>query len=191
MIRIFQIGFNKCGTKSLAQFFRRNRIRSVHWDQGRLARSMHDCLHSGHKLVTEYHQYQFFSDMELLSMKEHIEAFKYYPKLAKENPDALFIYNYRNEKDWVESRLAWRNGYWTKRYMANHDLQTEEQAVDAWVKDWRKHRREVYAFFDANPKYRFIDFNIETHGVGRIMKVLPEFKLDMTKWGHYGKRNKK
>ena len=45
--KIFQIGFNKCGTKTLHHYFSRNGIRSVHWDEGRLAQRMFANLASG------------------------------------------------------------------------------------------------------------------------------------------------
>jgi len=35
--KIFQIGFNKCGTTSIHQFLLNNGIRSVHWEGGKIA----------------------------------------------------------------------------------------------------------------------------------------------------------
>ena len=37
---IFQIGFNKCGTRSLYHFFKDNGIPSIHYDGGKIAKSM-------------------------------------------------------------------------------------------------------------------------------------------------------
>ena len=38
--KIFQIGFNKCGTRSITQLFHDSNVRSIHWDEGRLAIKM-------------------------------------------------------------------------------------------------------------------------------------------------------
>jgi hypothetical protein len=39
-MKIFQIGFNKCGTSTIHHYLRANGVRSVHWDDGRLAQRM-------------------------------------------------------------------------------------------------------------------------------------------------------
>ena len=41
MIKIFQIGFNKCATVSLHKFFESNGLKSIHWDKGRLAKTIY------------------------------------------------------------------------------------------------------------------------------------------------------
>ena len=40
MGKIFQIGFNKCGTTSIHRMLVANGINSVHWDKGRLSKSI-------------------------------------------------------------------------------------------------------------------------------------------------------
>lgn len=37
-MKIFQIGFNKCGAVSLHKFFLDNGLKSIHWDNGNLAK---------------------------------------------------------------------------------------------------------------------------------------------------------
>jgi hypothetical protein len=65
--KIFQIGFNKCGTKTLHHYFSRNGVRSVHWDYGRLAQRLFANLASGSKLLAGYEQFDVFTDMEYLN----------------------------------------------------------------------------------------------------------------------------
>ena len=38
MTKIFQIGFNRCGTGSLYNFFKENGFISIHWDSGEIAK---------------------------------------------------------------------------------------------------------------------------------------------------------
>ena len=42
--RIFQIGFNKCGTRSLANFLNGNGIPTAHFRRGNLARALNSNL---------------------------------------------------------------------------------------------------------------------------------------------------
>ena len=62
--RIFIIGFNKTGTRTLHNYFYKNLIPSVHWDQGRLAKTIKYNYENGIKILTGYEKYIVFSDME-------------------------------------------------------------------------------------------------------------------------------
>ena len=50
-IRVFQIGFNKCGTRSLFKFFKKNGIESIHYDKGNIAISMFNNFNQNKKLI--------------------------------------------------------------------------------------------------------------------------------------------
>ena len=54
--KVFQIGFNKCGTTSLHQFFQRSGLRSVHWDGGYLAPRMEDNIRAGRRAIAGYEE---------------------------------------------------------------------------------------------------------------------------------------
>ena len=105
--KIFQIGFNKCGTKTLHHYFSRNGVRSVHWDYGRLAQRMFANLASGSKLLAGYEQFDVFTDMEYLNESgTYLEAYKLYRHLADQYPHSVFILNTRNREAWIRSRLG-------------------------------------------------------------------------------------
>ena len=68
---IFQIGFNKCGSRTLFHFFKDNKIKSAHYDSGRLATSIFRHLNRGKPLLhTRYDSTVFFSDMENIYHRE-------------------------------------------------------------------------------------------------------------------------
>ena len=97
--KIFQIGFNKCGTKTLHHYFCRNGLRGVHWDQGRLAQRMFVNLARGNSLLEGYEQFDVFTDMEYLDdFGSYLEAYKLFPHLAAQYPNAVFILNTRNRE---------------------------------------------------------------------------------------------
>ena len=105
--KIFQIGFNRCGTRTLHHYFSRNGLRAVHWDEGRLARRMFANLASGNNLLEGYEQFDVFTDMEYLDdFGTYLEAYKLFPQLAAQYPNAIFILNTRNREAWIRSRLT-------------------------------------------------------------------------------------
>ena len=108
--RIFQIGFNKCGTVSLSRFFAENGVPAVHYDKGRLGRTMEQRYRQGKPLIDEeiYSRFRFFSDFEFFDMDtgKHFSGHKeLWRELDDQYPDSLFILNVRNRDDWIRSRL--------------------------------------------------------------------------------------
>src|SRR5437870_5201929 len=103
-IRIFQIGFNKCGTSTLTRFFEQNGVPSMHWNRGRLAMAMFENGAAGRPLISGFEANCFFGDMEVLTNTDYLAAYKLFPILAEENPTALFLLNTRNRREWINSR---------------------------------------------------------------------------------------
>ena len=105
MTRFFQIGFNRCGTKSIHHFFEANGIPSVHYDGGRLATTMFDNLDQGKFVLQGYEGYNAFTDMEYLTDSRYYEGYKLYGPFMEQVPDAKFILNIRDPDRWIMSRL--------------------------------------------------------------------------------------
>ena len=111
--RIFQIGFNKCGTRTLTKFFQHNKIESVHYDKGQIAGSMFRHHRNNKPLVDiVYRNTVFFSDMENI-FKEQEPLYvsqNLFKKLDRQYPNSKFILNTRNRCDWINSRMAHQGG---------------------------------------------------------------------------------
>ncbi|HEY8698306.1 MAG TPA: sulfotransferase [Rhizomicrobium sp.] len=137
-MRIFQIGFNRCGTRTLSRFFRDNGLQTVHWDEGRLARRLFYNLEEGRPLIDGYADRDVFTDMEMLTSKVYLEGYKLFPILARENPDATFILNTRDRERWIQSRLAHGAGNYLQRYMHAHDLDSETGVIRHWTASWER-----------------------------------------------------
>jgi len=75
-VRIFQIGFNRCGTRSIHYFFLENGLRTAHWRHGRLARAIYANLTHGRSLITGFERIEAFSDMEFVDEHFVFEAYK-------------------------------------------------------------------------------------------------------------------
>jgi hypothetical protein len=160
-MKIFQIGFNRCGTSSLYDYFRKNNYKSIHWDKGNLAKMMINNYNKNKKLLNGIDDYDFYSDMEFISNNEIIEAYKFYELLDNQYPNSLFILNKRNKDRWLESRLQHPNGTsnYILRYSKFYSL-TKEQVIELWRNDWDSHHKNVKEYFKE--KNNFLEFNIES-----------------------------
>ena len=53
-LKIFQIGFNRCGTKTIHDYLCANGLQGVHWDKGRLAKRIFTNRQLGRDLISGY-----------------------------------------------------------------------------------------------------------------------------------------
>ena len=188
-LRIFQIGFNKCGTRTLFKFFQKNGIPSVHYDGGRIAGSMFRHHRNNRPLVDiNYKQTVFFSDMENIfkENKPLYVAQDLYQKLDRQFPNSKFILNTRNKEDWIRSRKAHDNGDYLKLVSEKMHL-SELEVVRYWKEIWDKHHREVIHYFRNRPDDLLV-FDIDHHGPQRICRFFKHsLRLNPHFYVHRGK----
>jgi hypothetical protein len=193
-VKIFQIGFNKCGTRTIAGFFEANGLRCAHWDSGRLAKAMFQNLAAGRSLIDGYRNFQVFTDMEFTPAngKQALQAFKLYPQVAAEFPNALFLLNTRNREAWIRSRLEHRGGRpnaYLEKWKRIYCTADPGEVAARWRKDWDSHHRDVIAFFSGSP-YRLLVFDIEQESPELLVRALPEYDLDVSKYTRRGSTRK-
>lgn len=176
-MKIFQIGFNRCGTRTIHSYFAASGVRSVHWDQGRLARRIFTNLADGDDLLAGYAYFDVLTDMEYLDGLVHLEAYKLFPYFAAQYPDAVFILNTRDREDWILSRLRHRNGEYAARYKRYLGIASDGSLADAWRAEWDRHHRRVVEFFAAKP-HRFFVCRIESDLPDLLNEKIPEYPLN-------------
>jgi hypothetical protein len=110
--KIFQIGFNRCGTTSIYDFFKKscvNNLKCVHWDNGNIAKTIFKNNNNGRPPLynSKYLLYDFIGDMEAnIDNKIYYFAFlDSYSLLDLHYPNSKFILNTRNKENWINSRL--------------------------------------------------------------------------------------
>jgi len=180
-MKVFQIGFNRCGTRSIHRYLHANGVRSIHWDEGRLAKRMFTNLASGDDLLAGYEDFDAFTDMEFLDhCGVHLEGYKLFPYLAARYPDAVFILNTRDRESWIRSRLRHGLGKnkvpYASKFMSTYNLSSIDRLTELWRADWDLHHRRVTEFF-ASKSHRFFVCRIETDFPHLLNYKIPEGKL--------------
>jgi hypothetical protein len=166
-MKIFQIGFNKCGTSSLHERFLALGLKSIHHDDGKLALRMKENIENGDNVIAGYRDYDAFTDLVHLSWSRHVQAFKYYKKILLEVPEAVFIYNIRNKQKWLRSCKNHEN--YLDRIKKVYNYRTLGDALDHLSRDWDRHFEEVQRNI---PPERLLVFNIETDDARKIDRFL-------------------
>ena len=165
--KIFIIGFNKTGTRSLHQFFQRNNLPGVHWDRSHLVACFERNIVLGKKLLSDgyirniraskpglYEDKKVFSDMTNPATDQ--EAKDYYKRLDLDYPNSKFILNIRDTPSWIESRFNHCNGQYVKRQLKFYDLPDTEvgrkKLKSIYSKMHKNHHRDVIEYFKGREK---------------------------------------
>ncbi|HEY1613341.1 MAG TPA: sulfotransferase [Rhizomicrobium sp.] len=179
--RVFTIGFNKCGTRTIHWYFKSNGYEAVHWDSGNLADSIFKNLINSEPLLSGYEEFEIFSDMENITGDFAFEAYKLYAYLDSGYPGSAFILNTRDIENWIRSRLEHGNGGYARKWKRLLNLETERELIVHWRQDWERHHEKAERYF-AQTGSRFLKFNIEVDGPELINQALPEYQLDLEKY---------
>ncbi len=187
-IRIFQIGFNKCGTRTLFKFFQKNGIPSVHYDKGQIAGSLYRHLKNNEPLIDiRYRKKIFFADMEdIYRFETPLYGQKLYRFLDREYPNSIFILNTRNKDKWLKSRILHENGNYLQ-YISEKLGLSKQEVISSWQQEWEDHHLSVIDYFKHRPG-RLLIFNIETDKIEKLVNFFKGiFDLNPTYYQHVGK----
>ena len=178
--KIFQIGFNKCGTTSLHHFFINNGLKSIHWDETRLAKKIIENSNNNLPLLDGYEQYDCFTDME--SLGDHFYIYlTHFKELDIQYPKSKFILNVRDKDKWIKSRLNHKD--YLKYFEINTGLNTEG-VINLWKNQWDEHIINVLDYFKNRPDdLLYFDIEKESHKLIDFMSEIIDIKnskLEMT-----------
>lgn len=185
MGRVFQIGFNKCGTRSFYRLFADNSIPSLHWhtDQGKIAKKMLKNFLNGEDIIPkEYDKIIFFSDLEDVYGSNYLPifAYRFYREIFYQFPDSKFILNIRPLNEWLRSRVSHDDG----KYL-HHSLQmlkiSKTELIKHWESHFLNHVAEVQDFF-KDKQDKLLTFNISQDNVSKVIDFFPEFNLQAKHW---------
>ena len=184
--KYFQIGFRKCGTSTLWDFFNRNGIPAVHWDGGNLARRIRDNLEAGRRALDGYDdRYDAFTDMEFNDPHDYFEGFKRFRKLLRDYPGAKFILNTRDQAAWLLSMRRWARRTRRWQYL-KHRYGTTSLRVFS-----RKLAQDRKAHYDAVvatiPRHQLLVFDIEAGDPERLCHFCDLPVSAAAQYGHHNR----
>ena len=177
--KIYQIGFNKCGTTSLDYYFNSNGIRSVHYDNGGLGRAMLRNLDRNKPLFSSYRRFQAYTDMDC--RLEHV-GMNLFKLIYLEDPDGVFILNIRPFNDMLLSKQTHRSGLYVEETKSLLKLHSNNELYKYWEIEYYSHIACVLEFF--KDKGNFIFFDMSIHDGEYLTNAFNNFgfEFDKTHW---------
>jgi hypothetical protein len=193
---LFVIGFNKTATTAIHKLFERSGIPSLHWDGGKLTERMVRNLLKNRRVLAGYDQrYRVFSDLTLRRSAFWIEGNQFFPQMARDYPNAGFLYNHRNIEDWVESRLGHLGRRPTTKSLLDFHLDdlgfsSEQAVVDYWKKQRVLFEERVNDFF-KNSKHCYLSLDINSNEFVDDLSRFVDFPLKRENWTRANTTKKK
>lgn len=180
--KIFQIGFNRCGTTSIHEFFKKNGLSSIHWDRGYLARTIKSNVDAKRDILFGYENWDCFTDMETVVNDIFIYT-QYFKELDRQYPNSKFILNFRPLDKWILSREGHGKGTYIQIYMKNWSM-TREEVIERWKREWNGHISAVKEYFKDRSDDLCI-FDIETEGDKFVDYMGTLMELRSKEFGHH------
>ncbi len=138
---LFVVGFNKTGTNAIHQLFLKSGYNSVHWDEGKIVERMLLNLGSSRRILRGYdRRFEVFSDLTLRRSASWIEGNQFFCQMAKDYPEAGFLYNYRDMGEWLASRSMHPGKFHKQSLMDFHLDSLGFQSPQAVREHWKVSR---------------------------------------------------
>ena len=190
--KIFILGFNRCGTRSISAALKNIGIGCVHWDQNRLALAISKDVTQGQKIDLDVHYPQCNAFMDIINVPGHgqvnqtawIEGSCFAAELINCYPNAYFILNTRPVNDWIKSRLKHKKGDFIEQYRQAKFQQfsqylSDEQIVHDWRCQWHECHGEILRLFSTTPSLKSLVFDITTTPYSSLKTFLsPDYSLE-------------
>lgn len=179
-IKVFQIGFNKCGTQSLCDFFLQNGHKSVHWGEGKWNEFFIQNQSNNNLLCEGADDIVMWTDIGFLQRQFQIFAEQY--------PTSKFIYNIRPLDKWLDSRDRQYKKHPQSFINAfGFVIQNRLDRKDYWKSEWLYHKRVIEEYFVGEKASRLLTFNFETDTTQKIVDFLPELEFNNLHLPHSNK----
>ena len=190
---IFQIGFNKAGTRTLTDFLRSNGV-SVFHRFSELVPAIKQHFSEDKPLFKGFtNRKQFFADFDAWSLLDDNKTYPY-EIIDKQYPNSKFIFNIRNINHWLKSRFFhW--GYLCEGWLIDcnkelYGLSTDIQVLNQWKQRWYDYSCHVLKHFTNNniDHGHLLLFDIETDPSEKLVRFFERFDMDLDGeyWGHKG-----
>lgn len=196
-LKIFFIGFNKCGTSSVHSLLQRAGIWSAHlhapmmainpFNLRRPASQFHVNLanaiegrttHASLRKILDH--YTAYSDIFFFSDNVEIEGIERFREFHAIYNRAYFVLNDRDPDMWINSRRRHDGGSLLRRAKRYHSA-SAEKVEEIWRSTREMHVANVLSYFAGYD--RFLHFRIDTDGIEILSEFLkPDYRIDSRDW---------
>jgi len=179
MAKVIQLGFNKTGTSSLGAFFKKNDFKVI--SNVKHARIVYKNIQENLPAFSGIEDFDLAEDLE--DHRQGIYISKYFRRIYEAYPDAKYILTTRCCESWLTSRLRHRAGKYVRRALRNLDIDTVDELLWHWRRDFYSYHSEVLSFFQG--KSNLYVHSVNSLSVDSLLAFLgPEFVFKDKNYPH-------
>ena len=151
--KIFQIGFNRCATQSIANALQQHKIPTIHnnWKSSKICYRnflaivmQQNYVHPFKDILSgDIDHYQAYLDIEYIYDDNHLEFYSHFKDLDQEYPNSIFIMNIRPVQDWIFSRMKLGKLPDAQPYYKH----INDSKIKQWVQHYFDHSIKVRDYF--------------------------------------------
>jgi len=147
MRKIWQIGVNRSGTRSLCRYAENNGIPYKHWidENGSVGIRLDNELDQGKPPFSDFSG--MVSDLEVHTPRSVRFSYLRFREIVEHYPDDLYILNYRPSQDWLRS--IQRNERSTASLMCQFNVSSKADLFRHLERHYHSHIKSVRAHFAA------------------------------------------
>jgi hypothetical protein len=129
--------------------------------------------------------------MLFLNEKIHIEGNQFFKVIDRDYPNSLFIYNYRSQDNWINSRL--NHGIDSKNTsFIDRSLEVYAEDTQLVTMRWKQTRlefeKEILAYFSGSEKLLTLDIEDVNLNHSEIISKFIGYQMDAKHWVWKGKK---
>ena len=175
--KVFQIGFNKTGTTSLARFFKNNGYNVA---GGEIAIKAYKNIQ---KQRDPFFKVDFDLAQDIENHKLGIYIYEYFELIHNYYPDGKFILTTRSCEKWINSRLSHSGGRYVRRALRRLGLCDVDKLCDYWRRDYYHYHAKVIDYFSGCSN--FYIHSLECIDVDQLVDFLgPKFNFEQRIYPH-------
>jgi hypothetical protein len=193
--KVVAIGFNKCATRSLAQLFAAAGHTAVHqklprrWLSRRrrkLGGIMRANLEAGRPVFAGVEHVVFYGDLIDSNQHATFDGNSLFREILRDYPNTILLLNWRDQDDWIRSRLQHGHGEFALREQRVRGLGSEEELCAIWRAEWDAHLAAVRSFMADRPQ-QLVEFHIDRDPIEALIARLPAYGLRPEHYGDIGR----
>jgi len=143
-------------------------------------------LEAGRPVFAGVEHTVFYGDLIDSNQHATFDGNSLFREILRDYPNTILLLNWRDQDDWIRSRLQHGHGEFALREQRVRGLGSEEELCAIWRAEWDAHLAAVRSFMADRPE-QLVEFQIDRDPIEALIARLPAYGLRPEHYGDIGR----